>query len=150
MEYYINIFSALLTPIIGIVVAYIAVQQHKITKYKYKHDLFERRIAIYKSVIEFVSNIRYKLPKGDDVLIKFARDTADAYLLFNTDIIKYIETLQQKGYELFCIHDEFSDKSTGESKYPDLVKQRKELLNYFRGQHNKIKEVFYKPLSLDI
>ena len=42
-----QVFSAFLTPLIAIIVAYIAYRQHLTARAKLNLDLFEKRLAVY-------------------------------------------------------------------------------------------------------
>jgi len=49
--------SALLTPLIALIAIYIAFQQHGINKLRLRHELYERRIAVYEAVQKHLSKI---------------------------------------------------------------------------------------------
>jgi hypothetical protein len=50
----IQIFAALLTPLVALVTTYIAVQQYRANKLKIKLDLFEKRYAVYDGAKQFI------------------------------------------------------------------------------------------------
>ena len=43
----IEVFQAMLTPVIGITTAYIAWQQYRIAREKARHERYERRVKIF-------------------------------------------------------------------------------------------------------
>ena len=51
---WIDILSALLTPLIALIAVYVAYQQHKINKIRLQHELYERRLRVYKAVQTFM------------------------------------------------------------------------------------------------
>jgi hypothetical protein len=57
MKPYVELFAALLTPVIAIVMTYIAIQQYRANKIKLRHDLYDRRLLLYNAVAEFLAHI---------------------------------------------------------------------------------------------
>jgi len=50
----IQLLSALLTPVIALVTTYIAIQQYRTSRLKFKLELFEKRYDIYQGVKKFI------------------------------------------------------------------------------------------------
>jgi hypothetical protein len=57
MKPYVDLFAALLTPVIAIVTTYIAIQQYCANQLRLRHDLYDRRLALYNAVAEFIANV---------------------------------------------------------------------------------------------
>ena len=77
----VNILSALLGPIIAAVVAYIAIQQYRLEKFKIRQQLYERRSTIYKAVMEFLSRIVQNANIEYEHIYKFLRETAESLMM---------------------------------------------------------------------
>jgi hypothetical protein len=51
----VDFLQALLTPAIAVLTAVIAVAQYCLAKAKYRHELYERRSAVYKATMKFIT-----------------------------------------------------------------------------------------------
>jgi hypothetical protein len=54
---WVTLFAGLLTPVIGIVVAFVAWQQWKTARDKLKLDMFDRRLAIFIAVRDYMTAV---------------------------------------------------------------------------------------------
>jgi hypothetical protein len=52
---YVDIFSALLTPTIALITTYIAIQQYRRERAKFRHELYDRRLAVFKAASNYLS-----------------------------------------------------------------------------------------------
>jgi len=50
----IQLLSALLTPVIALVITYIIIQQYRTNRLKFRLEMFEKRYAIYQGVKNFI------------------------------------------------------------------------------------------------
>jgi hypothetical protein len=57
MKPYVDLFAALLTPVIAIIATYIAYQQYRANQLKLRHELYDRRLLLYNAVAEFLAHI---------------------------------------------------------------------------------------------
>jgi hypothetical protein len=57
LQNFFSVLSGFLTPVIAVIVAWIAYQQMKINKYKIRIDLFEKRMQIFSVIRESLSKI---------------------------------------------------------------------------------------------
>jgi hypothetical protein len=149
MEDLIKIFSALLTPIIAIVTTYIAVQQYRLSKFKVRHELFERRLAVYKAVMEFISSTSRHKSNVDESAVRMIRETADSYFIFKTDIAEYIRVLYDKGIDLSTINLELSDPTMERGERKLKSKERSDMLKWFGQQYDITSDKFRKYLALE-
>ena len=78
----VNIFSALLTPVIAIIATYIAWQQWKANELKLRLERYERRLSIYQDVIKMLSLIMRDADAKIEDLMTFRANTAEADFLF--------------------------------------------------------------------
>lgn len=87
-----------ITTVIAMLVAIITWQQWITNRARLKHDLFDRRYAIYEKIAEFPANIAIAgyVPPGAD--IQFMKDTALFYFVFNGD--EAVKRIVDRIYEL--------------------------------------------------
>ena len=145
----VKLFSALLTPVIAIVTTYIAIQQYRILKFKIRHELFERRLSIYKAVIEYLSAVSRQNPPADESAIKMFRETADGRFLFKDEVTEYLDQLYKKGIDLSTLNMELQDHTLVGDERIQKVNQRADLKLWLAKQYTVTYETFKKYLSLN-
>lgn len=137
--------SAIGTIIIGAVVAYIAWHQYRTSHDKFRLDLFEKRHAIYRALMEFLGNLDSNPSKTGGRIMTFRADTNDARFLFDDDVVKFLSEVysnawryQRLNHKLLNIHHK---------DYPKWVNEEAELLKRFDEQMKKANEVFAPYLT---
>lgn len=90
----VNILTALLTPLIAVIAAYVAYQQLKLAREKHDLELYDRRSKIFKGTMEFIRRVLRSWEVTEDSLDQFVRDTAEASFFFDRDIEEFIEMLR--------------------------------------------------------
>lgn len=105
-----DVFSAFGTFIIGLIVAYIAYQQHKTNKDKLRLELYNKRFEIYTNLRELLKKyLSRKLVDND--LIEFNSKIVEADFLFDGDIVNYLnEIFTTVAYQIDFI-PEYIDRS---------------------------------------
>ncbi|MDD8017953.1 MAG: hypothetical protein PHP42_06240 [Bacteroidota bacterium] len=149
MQDIIQFFSAMLTPVIAIVTVYIAIQQYRLSKFRTRHELFERRSAVYKAVMIFLRETTRLDHNMDESLSHFMGDTADSFFLFKSEINDHIESLYLKGIDLWKINEDLKVTSLKKDERRLLTKKRLELVTWFGEQINITRDKFHKYLALD-
>jgi hypothetical protein len=87
---WIAIFSALLTPVIALSVAFIAYRQWRTAQNRLKLDLFDRCLAIHTAAVEIISNIiTNQFDSGD--LTKFSSTVRQARWLLDEEAALYFQ-----------------------------------------------------------
>ena len=148
MESLVKLFSALLTPTIAIVTTFIAIQQYRLQKFKVRHELFERRLAVYKAVAEYLTVVIRPEPPADESALKMIRETADASFLFKEEISNYLEELYKKGIDLWVLNEELSDRTMDKQERRTKAVERGELKKWFGNQYSAAHEKFKRYLAL--
>jgi hypothetical protein len=92
----IQLVSALLTPIIAVVTTYIAIQQYRTSRLKFKLEMFEKRYVIYQGVKNFILSAVREASLSND---------------FSERVEKYIDELRSKGARLKYLNERLSDQS---------------------------------------
>jgi len=143
---YIQIFSALLTPLIAIVTTYIAIQQYRNNRAKLRHELYERRLNIYTATSKFLmlSKISDK-PTLDD-WGQFHVTTTESIFLFDRDVSAYLKKIDGEGCrKAFLLHR--IRESTLEDGHKMTLEVR-DLERWFEAQEKLLAEKFLPYLNL--
>jgi hypothetical protein len=97
----VRVLSALLTPTIGVITAYIAVQQYKTNRRQHRLALFEKRMKVFDSTMNFIAAVLRDANVELEQLFRLMRETREHELLFGPEIGQYInDELYKKGLEL--------------------------------------------------
>ncbi len=97
---WVDVFKALLTPVIALIATYIAIQQYRIEQAKSKLERYDRRLAVYKAVHRFLSDVVQAHKVEPDDIRRLHVDTTEAGFLFGKDIPDYIHELALHGVRL--------------------------------------------------
>ena len=146
---FIKSLSGLLTPLIAIITTYIAIQQYRLSKFKIRHDLYDRRSIVYKGVMEFLSNISRFSQNADEASTKLLRDASESNFLFKPEVSEYIESLYMKGTELWAINEELKDTSEDPDDRKLNRKKKAEIVKWFHGQYEITRKMFKPYLTMD-
>jgi hypothetical protein len=105
----IDFLSALLVPLIDIVTTYIAIQQWRADKKRFRLELYDRRVAVWNAVKTFHGEVGdYGRGKYSPAL-KLNKETAEAEFIFDEEITNHIENLFKKGMHLAMLHGKMYD-----------------------------------------
>jgi len=133
------------TLLIGIAAFFIAYQQFRLSRSKLRFDLYEKRLAVFKTVRNFASELamRDKVDAG-----ALYRDTIERRFLFEEDVYSYIERMYERARRLESNESQFATPNL-----PDDV--REHLKNaivvdrtWFFDQSDEMIQVFSKDLSI--
>ncbi len=150
---WIDIFSALLLPVIALIAIWIAYQQYKTTKQRLQHELYESRLRVYKAVQSFLAEIVRKGDADYKRCYQFYADSSEASFLFDETIKDYIEELFDKAANMHG-HIERMYPADGSEGLPageerSLVdKETEELLAWLSTQLQISKGLFAKYMKM--
>ena len=96
MKAYVDLFAALLTPVIAIVTTYIAIQQYRANQLKLRQDLYDRRLLLYNAVAEFLAHVMQEGATDRTQLITLLQKTRESYFLFGKEVSDLCHRLLQK------------------------------------------------------
>jgi len=147
--------SAGLTPLIAVVMTYIAYQQWCTNKSRLTHELYDRRLAVFKAVRAFYGEMGDAGTAKYGMVMRFYAATAEADFLFGDDIRKHIEELYTKGMNLASLHEKMYPSSGGpglpggseRSKVAD--EHGKLLLWFLQDAVAETRQMFRKYLRVD-
>lgn len=147
----IQILSASLAPITAIVALSIAYRQHRLDALKFRHLLYERRLAIFNSTASLFGIVIRDANVTIPDLMKFLQETSQAYFLFGKDIAEYLDEIYKKGVTLQS-QNKMLDPNTNNlpigEKRTRLAEQNKDLLLWFGDQFLVARDKFSEHLKL--
>ena len=147
----IDLFSALLTPLVAAIAVYIAYQQWQTNRRKLDLDLYDRRLRIYQTVSRFISKVLTDLFPEPQDFSEYWRDTAEADFLFGSDIRDYVRTLAKRAAQLRRWRSEYRDYSQPKNKDYDhdkVVAGTEQETRWFAAQPEAARRLFAKYLSV--
>ncbi len=146
-----KILQGLLTPVIAVITCYIAWQQWKTNQGKLNFDRYEKRLKVYKEVINFIAiGIREADYKNEE-LITFKPKVSEADFLFGAEISEYIDELQQRAVNLSRWNKEYKDDTQPKSKGYDhnkIVEEMHKELKWISSQFEQSRKLFKKYLDV--
>jgi len=83
--------TALLTPTVAILGAFIAFRQWKLAQNKLKLDLFDRRFKVYEAARKFLSSVVTNGEVTDEALHAFMYGTREAEWVLSQAVADYID-----------------------------------------------------------
>ena len=133
--------------VIGVIVAYIAWRQYKLERRQLQHELFDRRFAMYKAVLDLLNSIRAGGGSNLDTRIDtFSSMTEGSLFIFDSTVKSVLDELRIQAFALSDLHKEY-DGLHGNDKTENVTRQR-DLKDWFEQQRPKLEEHFSKFLTL--
>ncbi len=145
---WVTIMSAFISPIVAIVVTYIAIQQYKLQKNKLRLDLFEKRYEIYKNAEIFINQIVVNGCVDSIEMQTFFLNTKDKYFLFGRDVNEYLNELYKNAIKLSELSFELEALPVGKERN-EKCENKSKLFTYFCEQRKEIAKNFAKYLIVD-
>lgn len=105
--------SAALTPVIAVAMVYIAYQQWRTNRSRLAHELYDRRLGVFRAVKDFYGEIGTAGTAKYEMVMKFNAATAEAEFLFGDEIREHIEELYKKGIHLASLQEKMYPSSRG-------------------------------------
>ena len=134
---WVDITSALLTPVIAILGSVIATLQWRLNRARFRDEIFEKRYGIFEATQLYLSRLISTAKMNNDDRIEFLRNTKGAFVLFDKKIVQYLNDLHKKSIEL-NLHQQ---KDQHELEAEDL--------NWLSDQIQNIDEVFQGQLKIE-
>lgn len=112
---WVDVLSALLVPIIAVVGVYIAFQQYRINQQRLRHETYERRLAVYKAVQRYLSEILRDGKTSYERALQFNSEASEAAFLFDAAVQEMIDEIYQKSIDMVTRYEQMypSDGSPG-------------------------------------
>lgn len=150
---YVEIFNALLTPLIAILTAYIAWQQYQVNHSSLRSQLYERRLVVFRAFMSYLVDISREGRTTAQRAAQFYSEVIEAEFLFRGNITKKAEELYLQGIELAHVHEQLypADKSPGlpvGDERSKVSRQQTALLKWFGEQTKVVKELFKREMRI--
>jgi hypothetical protein len=145
-----DILTAISPIVLTTVATYIVIKQYLLERKKTKFEHFDKRYNIYKRVMEYIANIVGNATTSVKEMVDYRRDTSDAMIFFNHDVIAFIESIYDKANRLRFVSNQISrGKLTGDV-HANFVTEEHDLLTWFGNQFTVSQELFIKYLKIDL
>lgn len=141
--------TAAVALVVGIVGGLIAYRQAVIAEAKLKHDLFERRYAIFLETWKIMSEVVVKGTREKNYGLgnPFSNFIPQARFLFGKDVETYLLDAVKKWADLNAIEGEIGNV---EARTPDLAQRRYDLSGWFHEQADSgVKGLFGPYLNFE-
>jgi hypothetical protein len=144
---WVEILSALLTPVVAVFGTIIALQQSFINRRRLKHELFDRRYKVYDHAKYFLSLIYANRTLTDQQIYDFKSETRECRFIFDDEIENIFNNWVKKAYEAKALNDELKPLPIGNDRSDNVRKQR-EIFDWFETQQNILVDKFTPYLRL--
>jgi len=145
----VNLFSALLTPVIGVATISILILQYRLQRYKVKHELYEPRMKIYRSVRDFLQFVLHSGDASQEQISKLIEETSEAQFLFKGKIRRHIRDLSRHAVDIQMLNRQLNSKfPRAEDRLNELAKKQEDEFKWFMDQIEKTDKLFSKYVTL--
>jgi hypothetical protein len=130
-------------PIVGV---WIAHRQMRLAEMKVKHDLFEKRFALYSAAANFVAKILREGKVENPDIMEYSRAILDSEFLLNEGLATYLATLRERAGRLHVYA--IDAECPGEGQQTAINKKYAEL-RFFEDQFEELRRRFRPLLSFE-
>ena len=113
--------------VVGLSVAFVALQQWLLARHKFRLDLFEKRYKVYEATAQFLAVIMAHANFQDDDLRVFSIGTRDAIFLFPKRITDHIHQIRCRALDMRLFQTQFERLPVGEERSKLVDKNHVEL-----------------------
>ncbi|WP_043808138.1 hypothetical protein [Desulfatibacillum aliphaticivorans] len=151
---YVDILSGLLTPVIAIIAVFIAWQQYTINRASLNNQLYERRLRVFKVVVNYISTVIRDGKASIENTSQFYSDAKEADFLFHgNEVSQKIEELYRKGVILWEIRNDLYPEN-GDNGLPvgeersRRAKESGDCLKWFVKQLKETRDIFQRHMQI--
>ena len=153
MQAAIDVFSAVLTPVIAIIAALIACQQWKTNHGKLRLDLYDRRLRVYQAVAQFINKVLKDFSPEPQDIFDLRGNTVEAYFLFGCDIGDYLKKLTARAVELRKWKSKYRDSQDAQPEgyhHDEVVEGLDREERWFAAQPEEAQRHFGRYLKVQV
>jgi hypothetical protein len=134
----VSVLSALLTPVIAITTATIAVQQYLLNRNQFRLALLDRRLKVFEATIELIATVLRTSTVAQTDLTKFLVGTSERGFLFGKDVATFLDSVYDNAVVL---------NSIGHPVPQQQVQQWQTAATWFGGKTEECRIVFAKYVA---
>jgi hypothetical protein len=112
--------QALGAPLLAIVIAgvgaWLAWQQVRMARVRLRHDLYDRRFAVFQAARKFLAEVMTHGYPSDDQIRSYVVGTADSGFLLSADVATYLEEIRKHGSRLGAIKETLKPLPVGNER----------------------------------
>jgi hypothetical protein len=127
MPEWVQWLQALTVPTIAGVGAFLAWQQVKIARTKLRHDLFDRRFAVFEAARKFLATLMRNGKMSLSDLGEYSAGVIDAQFLLNEEVHVYLVELRKRAAAMQALKDTAEPLPAGGEKTKLVVRAGEEL-----------------------
>ncbi len=143
-------FWKLATIVLACFAAWTSLQQFRLSREKFKLDLFEKRFTVFAGARTFLSHI---LRDGDlktlDPLWEYRAAIGEASFLFGDEVTEYLEEIYKRGLKLHTDGETMRPLSVGDER-SHLTGERSKTLKWLTEQLPELKVRFSPFLKFEM
>jgi uncharacterized membrane protein YraQ (UPF0718 family) len=135
--------------VIALVGGWIAYKQFQLAEVKLKHDLYDRRFAVFEAARQLVYAVFKDVNASDQTIFAYKAGTSDAVFLLNDDIVAFLEELLKRATHLRALKETAAQSPTGSQQKVDSNNKANAELTWFAAQLDILIKKFQPFLVLE-
>lgn len=149
----VDIFSALLTPVIALLASYIAWQQYKIQHRSYNGQMYERRREVFRAFMVYLSHVMRDGKTTYESIGQFYADSSEADFLFSEAVTRKRDELYSRGIDMVAGHERMYPRDgsqglpVGEER-SKVAREHSEHLKWIFTQIPEVRRIFKAEMSV--
>ncbi|GGO86285.1 hypothetical protein GCM10011348_36790 [Marinobacterium nitratireducens] len=134
---WLDISTALITPVIAILGIGLGILQWKINQARLQHELFDRRYEIFMTTSEYLFSVVYRSKAEMEDRVHFLKKTRGAFAVFSPSIVSFIEQVHKQSVALDTSIESGNDEA------------KQEIVMWFGKQLKDVDEIFKDELRIN-
>jgi hypothetical protein len=152
---WVDLLSALLVPAIAVVGLFIAFQQYRINQQRLRHELYERRLLVYRSVQKYLSEVIAEGKTSFQKAAVFYSEASEASFLFDSSVQELIDRIYEKAIDMAALHEKLypSDGTPGlpvGKERSQVAVENSQIFKWFSKQITESKQLFARKMGVKI
>ena len=144
----VEITSACLTPVIAVLIVYVAWRQYKTSRDNLRLALYDKRFLVYMGLKKLIITVVNRVDVTVEDFRSLAAATNEGVFLFGSDIDEYIQVVREQAACLRRVGKQLQELPVGEERNR-LADEEKKLLDWFIEQLNNSGQKFRKYMSFE-